>query len=246
MPSSTSSPSQVLTNASAPPSRIAGKIPRPSSAVSKTRVDAVGNRVARRLRQALAARQHDVRAEAAHELLVGRGRVGQHAKPCPLRERDRVGGEQARAARDEQRRPAREVEKLEADAAPSGRSSAASTPARTWRPRGAGRRTPPARRAAATARRLRDVAARPTAITSSPTASRRRPDRPTPPCRRRPSPAPTAAAHPGFRARGTRCRTGARRQPSPRAEPRPRPGSRDVALDDAHDLRPAGLRDRDR
>ena len=62
----------------------------------------------------VAARQHDVGAEAAHELLVCRARVGEHAQPAPLRERDHVRREQPGAAGDEQRRACGEVEQLEA------------------------------------------------------------------------------------------------------------------------------------
>ena len=152
-------------------------------------------------RQALAARQHDVGAEAAHELLVGRARIGEHAEPRPLRERDHVRREQAGAAGDEQRRAGGEVEQLEA----AQRREAVHRQRRRLlerRARGnATRRIAPARRGAPTAHRPRAVAASTAAITSSPTRERARPPhRPTRRRRRRPCPAPTAAARPRRRA----------------------------------------------
>ena len=88
--------------------------PTPEERGIEDRVNAAGNRIAHSSREALPARHHDVRADAAHELLVGRARVGQDPKPSPLRERDHVGGEQARSPRDEERRPGWKAEELQA------------------------------------------------------------------------------------------------------------------------------------
>ena len=103
MPSSTSSPSQVLTNASPPPGRIAGRIPRPSKAVSKTASTPPGTAWRTAVARPSPRGSTTSAAKAAHELLVGRACIGEDDETRPLRERDHVRREQARSAGDEQR-----------------------------------------------------------------------------------------------------------------------------------------------
>ena len=76
-------------------------------------VDAAGSLREHRLDASVASRHDDVCAEAAHELLVRRSRVGEHPEAVQLRDRDHVRGEEPRPAGDEERRSRVEAEKLQ-------------------------------------------------------------------------------------------------------------------------------------
>ena len=80
--------------------------------VEKT-VDAVGSDLAHSRRKAFAARQHDVYTEAPHERLVVRPSVRDHTEAAQLRDRDRVGGEEAGAAADPEGLTLGEIEQLQ-------------------------------------------------------------------------------------------------------------------------------------
>ena len=171
MPSSTSSPSQVLTNDER--AALADRredVARPSSAVSKTASTPSGT-ASRTAATSPSPRGSTTSAPKPRTNSSSCGAASARTRsPAPLRERDHVGGEQARAAGDERASHLRRGRGAPGRAARSGRSSAASPPARTWRPPGTGTTdaagatrssvcAPPSGRRGET-----------TAITSSPTA----------------------------------------------------------------------------
>ena len=172
-------------------------------------IHAAGRSLEHGLDHPVSTREHDVGAEAAHELLVLGFRVSEHAEPAMLCDPDHVRRQQPGAAGHGERLALRQPERLEtADRGQCVHRQRRGL-LRGSHPRGSGRPIPRARRAAPSGRRPRGATAR-----RSPSPRRRPPGRRprarwTRRRRRSPTRPPRVEALPRRLAAGARCRTGA-------------------------------------